>query len=223
LLSSKGEAKLADFGVSAQLATSSQRQKTVIGSPFWMAPEVIDQADSDTATGYGSASDIWSLGITAIEMAETKPPHYELMPIRAILKIPIDPPPTLKHPNQWSPEFNEFLTICLKKNPDERPSATQLLKHPFIQRGIRQRHILAELVDECMPELIKARLEQQTASDEDSDSVTGDSTSSSTRSRSDSDSEGGEWFTLQKGATFTCNSNTMKAEVLQEGKKGGKS
>jgi serine/threonine kinase 3 len=210
LLNSKGEAKLADFGVSAQLATSTQRQKTVIGSPFWMAPEVIDQADSETATGYGPSSDIWSLGITAIEMAEGKPPHYELMPIRAILKIPIDPPPTLKQAGQWSPEFNQFLATCLQKDPDQRPTATELLQDPFIQRGIRKRHILAELVEECMPELIKARMEQQTASDEDEQS---DSSSSSSRTR-DSDSEGGDWFTLQKGTTFTCNSDTMRAAIV---------
>lgn len=208
LINSKGEGKLADFGVSAQLNTTAQRQKTVIGSPFWMAPEVIDQADAENATGYDSKSDIWSLGITALEMAEGKPPHYELQPIKAILKIPNEPPPTLKEPQKWSEEFTHFLAKCLQKDPAHRLSAAELLEDPFIQKGMKYKHVLAELVEECLPALVKARAEKQN----DSDAEEGDSYED--EDSSDDDSEHSHtWFSLEKGSMLTCNSSTMKAAI----------
>ncbi|KAL6068236.1 Plant dual-specificity MAP kinase kinase family domain protein [Balamuthia mandrillaris] len=199
LLNSKGEAKLADFGVSAQLATSAQRQKTVIGSPYWMAPEVIDQADSDSAVGYNNKSDIWSLGITAIELAEGKPPHYDLLPIRAILKIPNEDPPTLKDQDKWSPAFHDFLAKCLMKDPEHRPTAQELLDHPFIKAGAKnQKHILAELVEASMPDLIKARLESANESD------------------SEETSREASWFSMEPGTVLSFNSDTMRAKIAAQ-------
>lgn len=111
----------ADFGVSAQLTNTMNKRKTVIGTPFWMAPEVIQE------TSYDGKADIWSLGITAIEMAEGQPPHYNVHPMRAIFMIPMKPAPTLQQPDKWAPEFVDFVRVCLAKNPDERVNSTDLL------------------------------------------------------------------------------------------------
>jgi serine/threonine protein kinase len=109
LLSTDGKAKLADFGVSAQLNNTLSKRKTVIGTPFWMAPEVIQE------TSYDGKADVWSLGITAIEMAEGTPPHFNVHPMRAIFLIPSKPPPKLNDPAKWSNEFNDFIKCCLLK------------------------------------------------------------------------------------------------------------
>ncbi|KDO31494.1 STE/STE20/MST protein kinase [Saprolegnia parasitica CBS 223.65] len=149
LLSSSGLAKLADFGVSAQLTNTINKRKTVIGTPFWMAPEVIQE------TQYDCKADIWSLGITAIEMAEGDPPLASMHPMRAIFLIPSRPSPTLKEPAQYSPAFSDFLALCLKKSAADRPSAADLLSHPFIKRDVERLEsthaaglpVLQELVD----------------------------------------------------------------------------
>lgn len=126
LLNMEGRAKLADFGVAGQLTDTMAKRNTVIGTPFWMAPELIQEI------GYDTKADIWSLGITAIEMAEGKPPHAEIHPMRAIFMIPTKPPPTLKIPDEWSPALNDFIAHCLVKNPEERAVADDLLKHEFL-------------------------------------------------------------------------------------------
>jgi len=132
LLSSDGKAKLADFGVSAQVTNTMSKRKTVIGTPFWMAPEVIQE------TSYDGRADVWSLGITAIEMADGQPPHYNVHPMRAIFMIPMKPSPTVKDPSKWSSQFNDFVRVCLVKNPEERADAAALLDHPFIAAEVRR-------------------------------------------------------------------------------------
>jgi len=143
LLNQRGRAKLADFGVAGHLADASARRMTVIGTPFWMAPEVVREI------GYDFKADIWSLGITAIEMAEMNPPHSDMHPMRAIFLIPSRDPPTLSEREEWSDDFNDFIARCLIKDPEERWSVDQLLKHPFIKTA-RGPGFLQPLVDEVL-------------------------------------------------------------------------
>lgn len=109
------------------------KRKSVIGSPYWMAPEVISAEDTDTA--YNEKADVWSIAITAIEMAECAPPYYELHPMRALFVIPKNKPPHLKHKDKFTSDFNDFLAKCLRKNPKKRPEAIELLQHPFITKA----------------------------------------------------------------------------------------
>jgi len=126
LLNMEGHAKLADFGVAGQLTDTMAKRNTVIGTPFWMAPEVIQEI------GYDCVADIWSLGITALEMAEGKPPYGDIHPMRAIFMIPTKPPPTFKDCDRWSPQFIDFVSRCLVKTPEKRATAAQLLHSDYI-------------------------------------------------------------------------------------------
>ncbi|KAF6210459.1 hypothetical protein GE061_013565 [Apolygus lucorum] len=126
LLNTEGHAKLADFGVAGQLTDTMAKRNTVIGTPFWMAPEVIQEI------GYDCVADMWSLGITALEMAEGKPPYGDIHPMRAIFMIPTKPPPSFREPDQWTSEFIDFVSRCLVKNPEERATAGEMLNHEFI-------------------------------------------------------------------------------------------
>ncbi|XP_047478938.1 serine/threonine-protein kinase 4-like isoform X4 [Penaeus chinensis] len=143
LLNTQGHAKLADFGVAGQLSDTMAKRNTVIGTPFWMAPEVIQEI------GYDCVADIWSLGITALEMAEGKPPYGDIHPMRAIFMIPTKPPPSFREPDQWQPEFIDFVSRCLVKNPEERATASKLLQHQFI-RGAQPASILRNMLEEAM-------------------------------------------------------------------------
>jgi serine/threonine kinase 3 len=125
LLNSQGMAKLADFGISAQ-QVGDEKRTTTIGSSYWMAPETL------MGGGYDSKADIWSLGITIMEMAEGIPPLIEEQPHKAAFRIVNDPPPKLSAPHMWSKSFVDFVSHCLTKNPEHRPSSADLRKHPFI-------------------------------------------------------------------------------------------
>jgi len=135
LLTSDGIAKLADFGVSAKLQHTLQKKKTVVGSPYWIAPEIITKSKAD---GYGMKADIWSLGITAYEMAEGEPPHFDVPSMRVIFIIPKKDPPTLPDRSKWTEDFHNFLATCLQKEASHRPTAKELLEHPFVKKRLIQ-------------------------------------------------------------------------------------
>ena len=130
LLTMDGHVKLADFGVSAELSNTLNKRKTVVGSPYWMAPEVIRESH------YDGRADVWSLGITAIEMAEGAPPHANLHPLRAIFVIPTKPAPTLADPDNWSPEMLDFVRCCCQKDPNQRHDSALLSSHPFVKQEV---------------------------------------------------------------------------------------
>ena len=146
LLGSPNFVKLADFGVTARLSETVQKRNTFVGTPFWMAPEVIEHMP------YDQRCDIWSLGITAIELATGEPPHAGLHPMRALFLIPKTAPPTLPNGAGFSKEFRSFVDSCLIRTPEKRPSVESLLKHPFLKKmkGSRKDELLRELVREAV-------------------------------------------------------------------------
>ncbi|PNJ86144.1 STK4 isoform 2 [Pongo abelii] len=175
------------------------KRNTVIGTPFWMAPEVIQEI------GYNCVADIWSLGITAIEMAEGKPPYADIHPMRAIFMIPTNPPPTFRKPELWSDNFTDFVKQCLVKSPEQRATATQLLQHPFVKsaKGVS---ILRDLINEAMDVKLKRQESQQREVDQDDEENSEeDEMDSGTMVRA----VGEEMGTVRVASTMTDGANTM--------------
>ncbi|RUS73025.1 hypothetical protein EGW08_019211 [Elysia chlorotica] len=153
LLTLDGDVKLADFGVSAQNTKTLQKRDTFIGTPFWMAPEVI-MCESFKDTPYDYKADIWSLGITLIEFAQIEPPNNDMHPMRVLIKIQKADPPTFDRPSRWSKNFNDFVKKCLVKNPEQRATAHELLEHPFI-KDVKDKRALQELILEAKAEVVE--------------------------------------------------------------------
>uniref|UniRef100_A0A3Q2PIP6 non-specific serine/threonine protein kinase n=1 Tax=Fundulus heteroclitus TaxID=8078 RepID=A0A3Q2PIP6_FUNHE len=168
LLTLEGDIKLADFGVSAKNTKTLQRRDSFIGTPYWMAPEVV-MCETMKDAPYDYKADIWSLGITLIELAQIEPPHHELNPMRVLLKVAKSEPPTLDHPYKWSRDFNDFLKKALDKNPENRPSAAQLLEHPFV-KSVTSNRPLIELVAEAKAEVM-VEIEDNREEGEDDDTM----------------------------------------------------
>ncbi|EAT38083.1 AAEL009991-PA [Aedes aegypti] len=132
LLTENGHVKLVDFGVSSHLAATMARRNTSVGTPYWMAPEVI-ACEQQLDQSYDSRCDVWSIGITAIELAEGDPPLCELHPMRALFQIPRNPPPRLTHPENYSAMLSDFISECLVKDLEQRPFSKELITHPFLK------------------------------------------------------------------------------------------
>ena len=162
LLSVSGTVKLADFGVSRTLSSTISRCGTIIGTPFWMAPEVI----RDNPTGYDAKADVWSLGITTIELAEGQAPYSNLHPLRAIFLIPSKPPPTFNEPERWSANLVAFVSACLQKEPDVRPSSAELEMNACVVTGreVQAAGILRTLVCAALEPLSEWRQRRHSVS-----------------------------------------------------------
>jgi hypothetical protein len=129
LINSRGDVKLSDFGYAAQLTQDKQKRNTVVGTPYWMAPELI------RGNEYGTKVDIWSLGIMLMETLEGNPPYMQFPPLRALFLITTKGIPPLQNPEKWSPELREFCSRCLEKDVETRPDSNQLLQHPFLRKA----------------------------------------------------------------------------------------
>ncbi|XP_018327866.1 serine/threonine-protein kinase 10 isoform X2 [Agrilus planipennis] len=156
LLTMNGGVKLADFGVSAKNKSTFQKHDTFIGTPYWMAPEVV-LCETFRDNPYDFKVDIWSLGITLIEFAQMEPPNHEMSPMRVLLKIQKSDPPKLEQPSKWSKEFNDFVSKALTKDPQKRPTCEDLLRHPFINCTIDSKPI-RDLLLEYKADIVEEEL-----------------------------------------------------------------
>lgn len=129
LLNKKGEVKLGDFGYTAILSDEVRNRRSIVGTPYWMAPEVIE------GIPYAYEVDIWSLGVLCRELADGEPPYVDVPPMKALYLIIQDGLPPIKEPSKWSPAFLDFIDNCLQKDKNKRPTASELLKHPFLKKA----------------------------------------------------------------------------------------
>lgn len=137
LINAQGELKLSDFGHAAQLTQKKAKRHTVVGTPYWMAPELIRGDD------YDDKVDVWSLGIMVYEMIDGNPPYMDLAPLQALFKISNEPVPPCQNQNRMTPSLVAFMATALAKDPGARPTATELLKDPFLLEASGPKEILA--------------------------------------------------------------------------------
>uniref|UniRef100_A0A8C7L193 non-specific serine/threonine protein kinase n=1 Tax=Oncorhynchus kisutch TaxID=8019 RepID=A0A8C7L193_ONCKI len=188
LFSQEGDIKLADFGVSAKNTMTLQRRDSFIGTPYWMAPEVV-MCETSKDRPYDYKADIWSLGVTLIELAQIEPPNHEMNPMRVLLRIAKADPPTLMQPSRWSPEFNDFLRKALDKNVDRRWCTAQLLQHPFVSSVVDNkplRELIAEANADVLEEIEEGKEEDE---EEETDVVPGHKRAPSDTSMASSEDE----------------------------------
>jgi serine/threonine protein kinase len=150
LINQDGQVKIADFGISTQLnATITGNAKTMVGTTYWMAPEILEEK-------YTYKIDLWSVGITTIEMLENHPPHWDIKPFQLILKLPKEPSPTFKQPEKFSSQANNFIKECLIKNPIKRPDSKMLIQHPFILETINKG---TQYMSDVVIKMVKEKIE----------------------------------------------------------------
>ncbi|EFN77087.1 serine/threonine-protein kinase 10 isoform X7 [Harpegnathos saltator] len=223
LLTMAGGVKIADFGVSAKNKHTLQKHDTFIGTPYWMAPEVV-LCETFRDNPYDFKVDIWSLGITLIEFAQMEPPNHEMSPMRVLLKIQKSDPPKLDQPGKWSKEFNDFIAKALIKDPSSRPTADDLLKHPFISRNLDPkpvRDLLLEYkADVVEEELVDEEAEEQRTSQLplELDQIVDDSAST----RTDADVKIADKENLVALPAFVKKEESHKREINRDGEKEDK-
>ncbi|XP_072883198.1 STE20-like serine/threonine-protein kinase isoform X1 [Hemitrygon akajei] len=214
LLTMEGDVKLADFGVSAKNSRTLQRRDSFIGTPYWMAPEVV-MCETSKDKPYDYKADVWSLGVTLIEMAQMEPPHHELNPMRVLLKIAKADPPTLAQPSRWSPEFNDFLKKAVEKNVEHRWSCQQLLQHPFVV-NVNSNKPVRELVAEAKAEVTE-EIEESKEDEEEEDSESAAALPGHKRAPSDISTASSEDEKLSQSLSILESvSEKMETETMEE-------
>lgn len=216
LMTDSGQVRLIDFGVSAQSKTNTAKRNTFIGTPYWMAPEVI-ATDQQADAWYDQRSDIWSMGITAIEIAEGEPPLSDLHPMRALFLIPKNKPAMLKDKRKWSSDLSAFIAKCLIKDFEVRPNCKQMLAHPFLAK-INENAVVQQMV-----ELIDKHREKGNSAPEDPNDGFDDNTlgeDNETRSLTSQSSTAGLDVTQGTQATTDINSLSRK-KVAYDATAGG--
>ncbi|KAH3760961.1 STE/STE20 protein kinase [Pelomyxa schiedti] len=163
LLTRQGGVKLVDFGICSHISEKTPSRTTFIGTPYWMAPEVI--ANRLRHSPYTTKADVWSLGITLFELSEGAPPLAQHHPMKALLMIPYRDPPKFANPSQWSSHFNNFLSRCVVREPAGRASVDELLKHPFVCENVATSDVLAALISRFIDEMAKKEQKGETEVD----------------------------------------------------------